>query len=78
MKYLNTNTKAKVGDIVLITHAKKNDFECKILKIILPNTVDDEDWAAPNGGVLIEFDTGGLMLLSYLDEDIEFIRRGKI
>lgn len=75
LKYLNTNIEAKEGDIVRIAQGEGRYSECKILKVIVPNTVDAVEWSAPNGGVLIEGENYGLCLWNYLDEDIDFISR---
>lgn len=75
MKYLNTSTEAKEGDIVRIAHGEGRYSECSILKIIVPNTVDADEWSAANGGVLVGGGKYGLCLWNYLDEDIKFISR---
>ncbi len=64
------------GDVVAVHH-NREAVEGVVLKVILPNTPDAEEWESPNGGVLIE--GGGLGLFVQIHpedaEDIVFVRR---
>ena len=75
MKY-RSGLEVVEGDIVAVHH--DGEFvEGVVLKVILPNTPDAEEWESPNGGVLIEGGGLGLFATHYLedDEDIVFVRR---
>ena len=64
------------GDVVAVLHNRESD-DGVVLKVILPNTPDAEEWQSPNGGVLIE--GGGLGLFVQIQpedaEDLVFVRR---
>jgi hypothetical protein len=77
MKYLD-GTEAQVGDILNV-RGEGVDVPGVVLKIVLPQTKDAEDWSLPGGGVLIEGGGLGLFTTEHLedDEDIVFVRRGE-
>ncbi|HRI65655.1 MAG TPA: hypothetical protein PK156_15515 [Polyangium sp.] len=75
MKYKN-GIEVMEGDVVAV-HRDGGSVEGVILKLILSNTPDAEEWESPNGGVLIEGGGLGLFVAESLaeDEDIGFVRR---
>jgi len=69
----------RIGDIV--QSYGKNEKLCRgrIIKHFLPGTKDPEakDWDMQNGGMLIEFDDGGLVGYGPADEELFFVSRGR-
>lgn len=49
----------------------------KVVKLVLPGTLEARDWAAPDGGVLIEREELGLALATHPEKDhnLVLIRR---
>ncbi len=64
------------GDVVAVLHNRESD-EGVVLKVILPDTPDAEEWQSPRGGVLIEGGGLGLFVTATPedDEDLVFVRR---
>ena len=58
MKYMS-GIEVMEGDVVAVHH-NREAVEGVVLKVILSNTPDAEEWESPKGGVLIE--GGGLGL----------------
>lgn len=76
MKYLN-GMDVQEGDVIKVRHQTQVDGV--VLKVLLPGSKEAEDWAVPEGGVLME--CLGLEVSSRedfeADEDITFVCRGK-
>jgi membrane-bound ClpP family serine protease len=64
------------GDIILF-HRPGFSNEGTIRKIIQSNTEEASHWSLPDGGVLVEGESFGLIAIESLveDEDIIFVRR---
>jgi hypothetical protein len=75
MKYMS-GIEVMEGDVIAVHHDGRS-VEGVVLKVILPNTPDADDWSAPNGGALIEGGGLGLFVHESLEdaEDIDFVRR---
>ena len=65
------------GDVVGVHHGRGVVDEGVVLKVILPNTPDAEEWQSPRGGVLIEGGGLGSFVTATPedDEDLVFVRR---
>ena len=73
MKYMS-GIEVMEGDVVAVNYC--GPAEGVVLKVILPNTPDAEEWTSPDGGVLIEGGGLGLFVTAPEDEeDIVFVRR---
>jgi len=51
----------------------------RVVKVVLPGTLEARDWAAPDGGVLIEREELGLALATHPERDhnLVLIRRSR-
>ena len=76
-KYLS-GERIHVGDIVETYGNGGKMQRGRIIKHFLPETKDPEakDWGMQNGGMLIEFDDGGLVGYGPADEELFFVSRG--
>lgn len=76
-KYLS-GEEIHVGDIVETYGNGGKMQRGRIIKHFLPETKDPEakDWDMQNGGMLIEFDDGGLVGYGPADEELFFVSRG--
>lgn len=77
MKY-KSGAEVMEGDVITVHHDGER-VEGVVIKVIFPNTPDADDWASPNGGVLIEGGGLGLFVTKSLEdaEDIDFVRRSE-
>ena len=75
MKYMS-GIEVMEGDVVAV-HLGGVSAEGVVLKVIVPNTPDAEEWDLADGGVLIEGGGLGLFVTAHLadDEDIDLVRR---
>ncbi len=69
MKY-RSGLEVMEGDVVAVYH-DSGSVEGVVLKVILPNTPDAEEWESPSGGVLIEGGGLGLFVTESLEDDEE-------
>jgi hypothetical protein len=78
MKYYD-GTEVQVGDIVTVQRDKGQNVAASVLKIILPQTEEAEQWSLPEGGVLMEGGGLGAFSSTSLEEDteIEFVHRAR-
>ena len=79
MKYYKSNRIVKLGDSIMVKFCNPNK-KAKVSLIIYPDTKDSTEWSAPNGGAVIEFEDGSIILCmsSGPDEDIVFLNRDTI
>ncbi len=78
MKY-HDGTEAQVGDTVTVEGDKGQKVPATVVKIILPNTEEADEWNLPAGGVLMEGGGLGAFMPHCLENDseIEFVHRAQ-
>ncbi len=67
-----TGESIESGDYILVGSKKG-----RISEVIFPNSQDSKDFNCfETGGVFISFDSGDMQLWPWIDEDLEFVKRG--
>jgi hypothetical protein len=64
-----------VGDVVQVTFAQ-SPVQARVVAVLAPGSAEALSWNAPEGGVMVDSATTGLVLWRAPDEDMTFLHRG--
>jgi hypothetical protein len=73
LKYLSGEA-VVAGDIVRVTF-QSSPVEAYLVAVLIPGSVEALEWNAPEGGIMVNSEATGRVLLRRVDEDLAFIRR---